>query len=111
VPPPAEVLILSHPAPIGSQRTAGMIGVGAAAATLARRDARSWLAGVRTGIAWGPANMAALGFTGALVAADGEAVEGVTNGPVSSVQPLAHPVAAGPTKVGADGPMVVPLAA
>jgi hypothetical protein len=55
--------------------------------------------------------MAALGLTGAFVDADGDAVEGVMNGPVSSEQPLAHPVAAGPTNVGEAGPIVVVLAA
>jgi hypothetical protein len=42
---------------------------------------------------------------------DAGAVEEVMNGPVSSEQPLAHPVAAGPTNVGDDGPYVVALAA
>src|SRR5581483_1271948 len=63
------------------------------------------------GIACGPDRIEALGFTGALVDADPGAVEGVTNGPVSSEQPLAQPVAAGPTNVGAAGPMLFALAA
>src|SRR5436305_7853342 len=82
VAPPAEVLMLSQPAPIGWHRAAGMIGVGAASARAARRAARWWLAGVSNGIACGPDIIGALGLTGAFVDADGDAVEGVTNGPV-----------------------------
>src|SRR5690349_15523080 len=111
VAPPAELLMLSQPAPIGSQRTAGMIGVGAAARDRRRAARPPRLAGVSNGIACGPDSMDALGLTGAFVDADPGAVEGVTNGPVRSEQPLAQPVAAGPTNVGADGPMVVALAA
>jgi hypothetical protein len=90
-----------------------MIGVGAAAAVLARsREAfPPRLLGVSSGIACGPDRMEALGATGALVDAAEDAVEGVTNGPVSSEQPLAQPVAAGPTNVGAAGPMLLALAA
>jgi hypothetical protein len=36
-------------------------------------------------------------------------VDGVKNGPVSKVQPEAQPVAAGPTKVGANSPKLVDL--
>lgn len=35
---------------------------------------------------------------------DEDVVEAVVDGPLSSEQPLAQPVAAGPTKVGEDGP-------
>ena len=107
VAPPADALMLSQPAPIGWHRTAGMMGVGAAAAMAARRADRSWLAGVSNGIACGP-DIAAAALGPAVGAADdGDAVEDVMNGPVSSEQPFLQPVAAGPTNVGADGPMVV----
>ena len=43
--------------------------------------------------------------------ADVEAVEGVGNGPVKSWQPAAHPVAAGPTKVGECVPRLDVVAA
>jgi hypothetical protein len=55
--------------------------------------------------------MDAFGLTGAFVDADPGAVELVTNGPVRSAQPLAQPVAAGPTNVGAAGPIVFVLVA
>ena len=48
---------------------------------------------------------------GRRLADDVDAVEDVTNGPVSSEQPFLQPVAAGPTNVGDDGPKVVVLAA
>src|SRR5579884_2507019 len=111
VAPPADVLMLSQPAPMGWQRTAGMIGVGAAAAAAARFEARSCLAGISIGIAWGAANAPALARAVAFTDADEDAVEPVTNGPLSSVQPLAQPVAAGPTNVGASGPIVLVSAA
>jgi hypothetical protein len=105
--------MLSHPAPSGSHRTVGIIGVGGAVAALARRDATRWLAAVGPGIARGRDNLDAA-FDLALDAAfdlalallgDDDAVEDVTSGPVSSEQPFClQPVAAGPTNVGEDGP-------
>jgi hypothetical protein len=104
VAPPADVLMLSQPEPSGSQRTDGIIGIGAAAALAACGDAALSLAGVGAGIANAPDNSApGLRVAGALLV-DEDAVEFVTNGPVSSEQPLAQPVAAGPTNVGEDGP-------
>lgn len=86
-----------------------MTGVGAAAA--ARRDAARWLAAVGPGIACGRDNLAAALGLDVRLADDADAVEDVTNGPVSSEQPFfLQPVAAGPTNVGDDGPRVVVLA-
>src|SRR5450755_4361296 len=104
VAPPAEVLMLSQPAPSGWHRTAGIIGVGAAAAAGPRGDAALRLADVGTGIARGPDNPAAALGLAVVLAGDDDAVEDVMNGPVRSEQPLAHPVATGPTNVGDDGP-------
>src|SRR5580704_17251083 len=98
--PPADVLMLSQPAPSGWHRTVGMIGAGAASAVdPARGDAALRLAAVGPGIACGPDNpVAAFGPDVALV--DTDAVELVVNGPLSSEQPFLQPVAAGPTNVG-----------
>src|SRR5450755_3437879 len=111
VAPPADVLMLSQPAPSGWHRTVGMIGVGAASTVAAARgDAALRLAAVGPGIACGPDNPdAALGLAVALV--DDDAVELVVKGPLSSEQPFLQPVAAGPTNVGEDGPKLVVLAA
>jgi hypothetical protein len=51
--------------------------------------------------------MSALAALAAVALADptaNDAVDGDTNGPVSRLQPLAQPVAAGPTKVGEEVP-------
>ena len=104
VAPPADVLMLSHPAPSGWHRTVGMIGVGAASAVAAARtDPAPRLAAVGPGIACGPDNPAAA-FGLAVALADADVVEVAMNGPVSSEQPFLQPVAAGPTNVGEDGP-------
>src|SRR5947209_12561927 len=95
VAPPADVLMLSHPAPSGWHRTVGMIGVGAAAAA-ARPRAPARLRGVGDGIAWGPDNPA-LALGAAWVDDEEDVVEDVMNGPLRSEQPVLQPVAAGPT--------------
>jgi hypothetical protein len=94
VAPPADVLMLSQPAPGGWHRTVGMIGVGAASAL---KDSAARPAAVGPGIACGPDDPAS-----AFGVAD--VVEVVMNGPVSSEQPVAQPVATGPTNVGENGP-------
>jgi hypothetical protein len=101
--------MLSQPAPSGWHRTVGIIGVGGSVAAAARGDAALRLAAVGPGIACKPDNSAtALGLAVAL--AD-DAVEDVVNGPLSSEQPFLQPVAAVPTNVGFDGPIMVVLRA
>jgi hypothetical protein len=102
VAPPADVLMLLQPAPSGWQETVGIIGAGIAAAF---SDACRWLAVVGAGKASG-ADSAAPGsrLAAALPDANEDVVDVVTNGPLSRLQPLAQPVAAGPTNVGEDTP-------
>ena len=112
VAPPADVLMLLQPAPIGWHRTVGIIGVGAAAAVAALRHpaaAGPRLAGVGAGIANGP-DIADSVLGAALIVA-AEVVEVVTNGPVNNEQPFLQPVATGPTNVGEAGAYVVLVAA
>jgi hypothetical protein len=95
VAPPAEVLMLSQPAPSGWHLMLGITGVGVAAGA-AEPVARA----VGNGIACGPANAVFGAVVG--LAVEG-AVDDVTTGPLRSEHPLAHPVAAGPTNVGEAG--------
>ncbi|MBV9422407.1 MAG: hypothetical protein JOZ98_05835 [Solirubrobacterales bacterium] len=91
--------MLSQPAPSGSHLTFGITGVGDAAAP---SDCRAPLRAVGDRIACGPDNPAAGRGLAAVVWVDDaeDAVDGVVMGPLSSEQPLAHPVATGPTNVG-----------
>jgi hypothetical protein len=97
----------SHPGPSGSQLTVGGAGSGAAGR-----------GGTGDGMAFGPrgktadwaSGLTASGFTAAAEAASDVvvvAVDGEKKGPVSNEQPLAQPVAAGPTNVGEDSPKLV----
>jgi len=97
--PPAAVLMVSQPAPTGSHLTVGIIGAEAAGAAAAPTDAGPWLGVVGPGKACGPEDRA-VAFGPAVVP---PAVEVVMNGPLSSEQPLAQPVAAEPTNVGESG--------
>ncbi len=105
VAPPAEVLMLSQPAPSGWHLTVGMIGVGAACSACAAPkpvDAGARPPVVGPGIACGRDNaVAAFRLAAARLDDEADAVEAVVNGPVKSEQPLAQPVATGPTNVGA----------
>ena len=106
VAPPDDVLMLSQPAPSGWHLTVGITGVGAAAASAwaapKPKDASARLPVVGASIACGPDNaVAAFGPAAAVLDDEADAVEAVVNGPVNSEQPLAQPVAAGPTNVGA----------
>jgi hypothetical protein len=96
VAPPADVLIVSQPAPSGWHLIVGITGVGATAGAAGGALARA----VGSGSACGPANALFGAFVGLAVVG---AVDDVTTGPLRSEQPLAHPVATGPTNVGADG--------
>jgi hypothetical protein len=104
VAPPAEVLMLSQPAPSGWHLTVGITGVGAASAAAVPKlmDAGERLPVVGPGIACGRDKaVAAFRLAAARLDDETDAVDAVVNGPVKSEQPLAQPVAAGPTKVGA----------
>ncbi|HEX8975124.1 MAG TPA: hypothetical protein VF781_01320 [Solirubrobacteraceae bacterium] len=102
VAPPAEVLIESQPGPSGWQLTEGSeaaLVVGARTAELAGRTrvvglrrarGRSAAAALRPAVPWGLDPV--------------DAIDGVLKGPVNSAQPLAQPVAAGPTNVGENWP-------
>jgi hypothetical protein len=88
----------------GWHLTVGITGVGAAAAAAAPKptDPGARLPVVGPGIAWGRDNaVAAFRLAAARLDDEADAVEAVVNGPVNSEQPLAQPVAAGPTNVGA----------
>src|SRR5450755_1313590 len=99
---PAEVLMLSQPAPSGWHLTVGMIGVGTAWAAPKPTDAGARLPVVGPGISCGRGNaVAAFRLAAARLDDEADAVEAEVNGPVKSVQPRAQPVAAGPTNVGA----------
>ena len=50
-----------------------------------------------------PVRPAVFSCAGALLVADEDVSDVVVNGPVNNEHPLAQPVAAGPTNVGADG--------
>ena len=100
---PADVLMLSQPAPSGWHLTVGITGAAAAAAA-ARTDAGAWLRSVGAGIACGRGKAAPTFRAAAAWLDDKDAVEAALNGPVSSEQPLVQPVAAGPTNVGENGP-------
>jgi hypothetical protein len=82
------------------------MGVGAAGAACAApkpNDAGARLPVVGPTIACGPDNAVAASRLAAAMLDDfGDAVEAVVNGPVNREQPVAQPVAAGPTNVGAD---------
>ena len=99
--PPADVLMLSQPALSGPHLTLGITGAGSMAA---RRDAGATLRSVGARIACGPDSPAAAFGLAATPLDDEDVVEAVVDGPLSSEQPLAQPVAAGPTNVGEDGP-------
>ena len=107
--PSGPRLILSHPDPGGSQFTDGGAGSGPFLATIG--DGRAWASAdglARRAAAALRAAVSALAvLAAALALADptaNDAVDGVANGPVSRLHPLAHPVAAVPTKVGEKVP-------
>ena len=102
-------LILSHPDPGGSQLTDGGAGSGPLLATIgdgrvcASADgfARRPAAALRAAVSALAARAAALALADPTA---NDAVDGEANGPVSRLHPLAHPVAAVPTKVGEEVP-------
>jgi len=98
--------MMLQPGPSGSQLTVGAAGSGAPGR-----------GGTGEGKAFGPRGRTADSASGAATngAATNEPLDGIDfvdgeeKGPVSNEQPLAQPVAAGPTKVGVFSPKLVDL--
>src|SRR5580704_14802541 len=102
-------LIRSHPDPSGAQLTDGGAGSGPVLETIgdgsmcasAEGFASFAAAALRTAASASAALAAAVALADPTAK---DAVDGETNGPVSRLQPLAQPVAAGPVKVGENVP-------